>query len=290
MLTLQSADSEEVAGEDGAAHNAIDGLSKTLWHTQWSGSSPPYPHQIVIKLNGWYQVNGFRYLPRQDGGVNGMVANYSFYVSADGINWGTPVSTGTFAAGSSLKQVLFTGKQGYYVKLVGLSEINGKPWMTAAEISVLGTPSSVALLPAPQVAVVSADSEELIGEDGAAENSVDGLPNTIWHTQYSNLKPVPGYPHEIVLSLGSSRNVVGFRYLPRQDGSINGTVANYNFYVSSDGVNWDKPVVTGTMAKDSTQKEVLFSGKTGFYVKFQGLSEVNGNPWLSAAQIGVICR
>lgn len=288
QLTIASVDSQELVAENGAATNAIDGNPSTIWHTQYDPTSTPYPHQIVIKLNGWYQVNGFRYLPRQDGGINGTVANYSFYVSTDGVNWGTPVASGTFAKDTTLKQVLFTGKEGYYVKLVGLSEVNGNPWMSAAEISVLGTPNSAIPLPSSQLSVVSADSEELVGEYAPAEYAIDGKTTTFWHTQWYNVNPAPGYPHQIIVALGGSYNVTGFRYLPRQDGGINGTVANYNFYVSTDGINWGQPVVSGTFAKDTTQKEVLFSGKTGSYIKFQGLSEVNGNPWMSAAEIGVL--
>ena len=113
--TLKYVDSEELVGENGAAINAFDGNTGTMWHTRWSDSNPPPPHEIQIDLGLTYDTNGFYYLPRQDGGVNGRVKQYEFYVSADGVNWGTPVATGTFANDATRKQVSFTLKTGRFV-------------------------------------------------------------------------------------------------------------------------------------------------------------------------------
>jgi hypothetical protein len=84
-------------------------------------------------------VNGFRYLPRQDGNQNGRISQYQFYVSSSPSNWGSAVATGTFANSSAEKEVTFTAKTGQYVRLVALSEVNGNAWTSAAEINVLGT-------------------------------------------------------------------------------------------------------------------------------------------------------
>ena len=51
-------------------------------------------------------VGGFRYLPRQDT-ANGRVANYRFYVSADGVNWGNPIAAGTFSNTAAAQTVTF---------------------------------------------------------------------------------------------------------------------------------------------------------------------------------------
>jgi len=77
-------DSEELIGEganNGRAIHCIDGLTTTFWHTRWTSDVPPYPHNIVIDLGKPYTINGFTYLPRQDGGINGTVASYEFYVA-----------------------------------------------------------------------------------------------------------------------------------------------------------------------------------------------------------------
>jgi hypothetical protein len=132
-------DSEETAEEDGKATNAFDGDSATIWHTEWSSSNPPHPHTIAIDLGASYDIDGFRYLPRQDvDWPNGSIAQYEFYVSTDGVNWGSAAASGTFAATQAEKEVTFTARTGRYIKLVALSEVNGNPWASAAEINVLG--------------------------------------------------------------------------------------------------------------------------------------------------------
>jgi hypothetical protein len=128
-------DSEETAGEDGAGENPIDGDPDTIWHTEWSAADPPHPHEIQLDLGRETSVCGFRYLPRQVG-TNGTVADYEIYLSRDGASWGDPVAAGTFPAGSQEKWVPFAETTARYVRFVALSEINGNPWTTAAELSV----------------------------------------------------------------------------------------------------------------------------------------------------------
>jgi hypothetical protein len=110
----------------------------------------------VLDLGGQYQVDGLRYLPRQDGSPNGTIASYQFYVSDNGSTWGPAVASDTFAANTTEKTVRFTAKTGRYVRFVALSEINGNPWTSAAELNVYGaavpssTPTTSRLL-APSV-------------------------------------------------------------------------------------------------------------------------------------------
>ena len=142
------------------------------------------------------------------------------------------------------------------------------------------------VLPSSQLSIVSVDSEELTGEPGAAENAIDGRADTFWHTEwyYSD----PKHPHEIIIDLGDIYNVKGFRYLPRQDGWANGTVADYTFHVSNDGASWGSPVATGTYSADTAEKEVTFSGKIGQYIRFVALSEIDGNPWTCVAALNIL--
>ena len=336
QLSIASVDSEELVAEDGAVENAIDGVTSTFWVTEWYRSDPVCPHEIVIDLGDLYIVGGFQYLPRQSRNINGTVADYSIYVSEDGIIWGEAVATGTFAGDKTEKEVTFTGKSGSYVRFVALSEVNGNPWTSAAEINILGsalpadfdgdgitdddeidiygtdpdkadtdgdgisdgeeielgtdpaypdTPD-YSLIPQSQLTIASVDSEELVAEDGAVENAIDGVTSTFWVTEWYRSDPV--CPHEIVIDLGDLYIVGGFQYLPRQSRNINGTVADYSIYVSEDGIIWGEAVATGTFAGDKTEKEVTFTGKSGSYVRFVALSEVNGNPWTSAAEINIL--
>jgi hypothetical protein len=135
-LSIVSVDSETLVG-DGAANLAIDDRVETFWHTERGARVSVHPHELVIALGREYMVRGFRYLPRQDGKIDGMVARYSFYVSEDGKDWGKAVTTGTFSRDIAEQEMTFPGKVGSFVRFVAHSEVNGKPWTSLAEIKVL---------------------------------------------------------------------------------------------------------------------------------------------------------
>jgi hypothetical protein len=136
--SLKYVDSQELVAENGAAINAFDGNVGTMWHTQYKGVVAPLPHEIQINLGQTYAIGGFRYVPRQDTGINGTIGQYEFYVSADGVTWGSPVATGTFVANTTAKEVSFAPKTGQFIRMRALTEVNGGPWTTMAEINVMG--------------------------------------------------------------------------------------------------------------------------------------------------------
>jgi len=135
---LVFADSQETQDQDDHATNAFDGSPSTIWHTQYTGTTAPYPHEIQIDLGAATTFAGFGYLPRQDKDDHGIVKDYAFYVGQDTTNWGTPVAMGTFANDRSQKKVMFTAPQtARYIRFVALSEINGSAWASAAEINLI---------------------------------------------------------------------------------------------------------------------------------------------------------
>ncbi|WP_319956154.1 family 20 glycosylhydrolase [Micromonospora yasonensis] len=138
------------------------------------------------------------------------------------------------------------------------------------------------------VAVTYADSQETVGENGAATNTIDGDPNTIWHTQWRDSSP--GYPHEIQVDLGAASSVCAFRYLPRQNG-VNGTVDRYEVYLSADGHTWGQPIASGRFGTTGQGEKWVPLPETGArYVRFVALSEINGRPWAAAAEISADMR
>jgi F5/8 type C domain len=116
----------------------------------------------------------------------------------------------------------------------------------------------VSLIPESQLTVAFVDSEELASEEGAATNAIDSEVHTFWHTEYSYQEPA--HPHTIVSELGGTYLVEGFRYLPWQEGSLHGTINEYQWYVSEDGRGWGAPAVTGRLAGDRTENAVTFPG------------------------------
>jgi hypothetical protein len=132
-------DSEETTGENGRATNAIDGNPATIWHTRWSGVSPGHPHELRIDTGETRTLCGFGYLPRQDGGTNGMIRGYDLAVSTNGTTW-TTVASGTLLSSPStaLQVIDFAAVQARYVRLRSLSAVNNGPYASAAEIRLKG--------------------------------------------------------------------------------------------------------------------------------------------------------
>lgn len=139
-LRAVSADSEELVSESGAGKNAIDDNPATHWHTVWDqgAQGAGLPHSLVLDLGVPYQVDGVRYLPRQVGGVNGIITAYHVEVSHDGVTWDRTVDGGVFDANRDEKTVRFPASTGRYVRLIAVSEINGKHWTSAAEVRISG--------------------------------------------------------------------------------------------------------------------------------------------------------
>ena len=115
----------------------------------------------------------------------------------------------------------------------------------------------------------------------------DGDLSTIWHTEFVGASP--GYPHELVVDLGSLREVEGLLYVPRQD-SPNGRVKDFEVRTSTDGRSWSKLIASGRWENDTTFKYVPLDGTPARYVQLRGLSEVEGRPFMSAAEVSVESR
>jgi alpha-L-fucosidase len=134
-----SVDSEELAGENNSAAQAIDGNSSTIWHTRWNADQKQ-PHSMTVDMGTTHRIGGFTYLPRQDGLLNGVVEKYRFETSADGVTWRTNVADGSFANiqnNPSLQEVAFAPVRARFFRFTSLHAIWGSGWTSAAEISVL---------------------------------------------------------------------------------------------------------------------------------------------------------
>ena len=168
--TLRFVDSQQPTGGNYAATNAFDGNASTFWHTEFGGNFPP-PHEIQIDLHQTYTMNGFRYLPRQNG-QSGRVGQYQFYVSGNGTDWGPPVAVGAFPDTNSgaEREVRFLPKSGRYIRLRILSEVNGEYWAAVAELNVLQASASAnqaplanMISPSQNLTILAGTAVELAG-------------------------------------------------------------------------------------------------------------------------------
>jgi beta-galactosidase len=88
------------------------------------------------------------------------------------------------------------------------------------------------------------------------------------------------------VDLGGPRAVEGLLYVPRQDMST-GRVKDFEVRVSDDGKNWSEPLARGQWGNDPSFKHVALPGSRARYVQLRGLSEVEGRPFMSAAELAI---
>jgi hypothetical protein len=168
----------------------------------------------------------------------------------------------------------------------GLTHVGGPRWESAEH------PAYRAILDWVREAAGSAQGQSAAASYSADSYSPgyeplqagDGDLSTIWHTEF--VGAAPGYPHELVVDLGSAQEVTGLLYVPRQEMS-NGRVRDFEIRISDDGKTWSEAVAGGRWENDAAFKYVALPGRRGRYVELRGLSEVEGRPFMSAAELAV---
>jgi beta-galactosidase len=138
-------------------------------------------------------------------------------------------------------------------------------------------------VPAQDIRILTYNSAE--PGEGNIEHLIDGDPETIWHTAYS--VTTPKHPHVVLLDLGREVDLTVLEYLPRQD-QKNGRVAKYEV---RGGTAQDQLAViaSGTFKNSNALQRVEFATRQRVrYIEFRALSEVEGNPWTSIAELSFV--
>jgi beta-galactosidase len=139
----------------------------------------------------------------------------------------TPVHNGSFAPGADTQEIKFAAPaNGRLFCLESFNAQDGRPFAAVAELDLLDADGKPISHDGWTVAYV--DSEERASEDGSAENAIDGQTADLWHTEWSVKQP--NHPQQLVLDLGRSQTIYGFRYVPRQSEGA-GRIKDYRIYV-----------------------------------------------------------
>jgi hypothetical protein len=119
-----------------APENAVDGSTKTIWHSSWNDTLSEQPDWIAFDLHQPMNLSGIRYVPRQDMS-NGRIKRYEVWTSVSGDNWQRS-AIGQWENDSVTKVVIFDSVvKARFVQLRAISEVNGKPHTSAAEFDVI---------------------------------------------------------------------------------------------------------------------------------------------------------
>lgn len=140
-----------------------------------------------------------------------------------------PVAQGILENNDSWQTIRFDKPvSGRYVCLEALSEHHGSDTMaSAAELNLIAPDGSD--LNRIDWKVVYADSEEVDLGNNGADKLIDQQESTFWHSEWSR-NPTK-LPHAVVIDLGKTETVSGFRLLGRTDNNENGRIKNFRFYV-----------------------------------------------------------
>lgn len=132
--TIDKADSEAASYP---AANLLDGDVDTFWHTAWQDSTPPFPHEFVVKFPGAVEITGCKVQQRQDQ-ANGYIRSYAIFVSDDGERWGDAVVKGDLEQTRNVQQINFPkAVSARFVRFVALSSGTGAGFCSLAEFEVV---------------------------------------------------------------------------------------------------------------------------------------------------------
>ncbi|MBK0368283.1 alpha-L-fucosidase [Flavobacterium agrisoli] len=130
--------------------------------------------------------------------------------------------------------------------------------------------------------IVSASSGDL----KLADRIIDGNPNTVWHFGGKLNKS----PHQITIDIGANLKIAGFTYTPQQVGNNLNLISNYEFYTSTDNVNWilKSQGEFSNIKHNPIQQVKTFKSIKTRYIRFVAKSGVGNSETYSIAEIGII--
>jgi alpha-L-fucosidase len=129
------------------------------------------------------------------------------------------------------------------------------------------------------------DWKVLDAPDDATNAILDGDPGTSWKQPRDKAMPV-----DLVIDLGGEKNLAGFKYFPDQGQWGPGVIAQYEFYVSPDNVNW-KLVDQGEFSNiknNRVEQLKTFAPTQARYVKLRALRNTDNNNDVGYAEVDVI--
>ena len=121
--------------------------------------------------------------------------------------------------------------------------------------------------------------------DEKANLILDGNLFTVWHQSHDKKLPI-----DLVVDLGKEQNLCGFRYFPDQSFWNPSMISNYQFFVSTNIIEW-KLVSEGEFSniKNNPLWQLkTFSPEKTRYIKLRALSNTEGTNNIGYAEIDVI--
>lgn len=125
-INATNKDGDKVVDSGDSIANAIDRNKATYWHTSWASNNnvkDKFPIEIIMDMDGTYDLGKFEYVARQDGGINGVIKEAMLSYGVDGQNW------------TDLERKTFEWTQ----NATNTFEISGKPQARYLKLTVYST-------------------------------------------------------------------------------------------------------------------------------------------------------
>ena len=143
------------------------------------------------------------------------------------LNLGSPVLNGEFPDGPAAREVkLHQPATGRFFCLESVSGHGDGKHAAIAELDLLDPEGKS--IDRAHWSIAHVSSEERTGEDGTAENAIDGQTANFWHSEWKNQSP--SHPHRLILDLGQPVRIASFRYTPRQSEG-GGRIHRFRVYI-----------------------------------------------------------
>ena len=156
-------------------------------------------------------------------------------LSADGETFDGPaVATGTFEDIAAQQTATFDAAPAKAVRLRMLTPAKAsQPWASIGDLQLVGVAGTGGGggggggepdPPLPRgLWEIFASSEQRL--DNLATNLIDADPDSIWHSKFRD--GVAPLPHQVTVVFPRDADVSGLTYLPRQDGTGNGRIGDF---------------------------------------------------------------
>ena len=135
---------------------------------------------------------------------------------------------------------------------------------------------------------ISRKDWKIIGTDDEKAGAVlDGNLSTAWHQRNGRKLPI-----DLVIDLGNTYPVSGFKYLPDQARWSSGIITDYTFYVSNDNKAW-RQVDQGEFSNINNNRVwqiKSFAPEKARYIKLQALKTTWGDDVAGYAEVDVITK
>lgn len=124
-------------------------------------------------------------------------------------------------------------------------------------------------------------------DDENSKKILDGNPGTEWYQNGSKKMPV-----DLVIDLGKTENISGFKYLPDQHWWASGVITNYSFFASQDGVEWKKADEGefSNIKNNPVWQLKTFTPVTVRYIKLQALHNTQNDDRVGYAEVDIITQ